>query len=493
MLRSTSLALACWIWITATSRADDYKQLQDTVQKAIEKADPAIACILVSRSDAYQRFGQGPSVENPGQLGKYLPGSLNFPSKMTRDEQEVVRKKLDLADPENIPESFGSGIAIDGKGLILTNYHVVQGAVKIYVRLPGGRGSYADIHAADPRSDLAVLRLLAPPKDLSVIPIGDGGKVKRGEMILTMANPFAAGFRDSKPSASFGIISNIRQRVPTLEPDKERHKTLHHYGTLIQTDARLNLGCSGGALINLKGEMIGLTTALVALHGAETAGSFAVPLDAAMKRIIDVLKRGEEVEYGFLGVQPDRPPDQKPRDGVLLVSVVPGSPAKRDGRLNPKDTLLAVNGTPIRDDADLFLAVGVELAGTRVTIDVRRAGTGEREKVEVTLGKFLVFGKPIVSSLGNRPFVRGLRVDDTCVLAQQSGRAEITAGVLVTDVQSNSAAAKAKFRQGEIITHVNGTPVFTPAAFYREMQGRGGAVELTLYGVNGDAPKVTIE
>src|SRR5689334_11210389 len=102
MHRSISLALACCIWITASGRADDYKQLQETVQKAIDQADPAIACILVSRSDAYQRFGQGPSVENPGQLGKYVPGSLNFPSKMTRDEQEVVRKKLDLADPENI-------------------------------------------------------------------------------------------------------------------------------------------------------------------------------------------------------------------------------------------------------------------------------------------------------------------------------------------------------------------------------------------------------
>jgi serine protease Do len=213
-----------------------------------------------------------------------------------------------------------------------------------------------------------------------------------------------------------------------------------------------------------------------------------------MKRIIEVLKRGEEVEYGFLGVMPERAVDKKQREGVLLVDVVSGAPAKRDGKLAPKDTLLAVNGTPIRDSDELFLALGMELAGARVKLDIRRAGTGQAETVEVTLGKFLVSGKPIASSLGKRPFVRGLRVDDTCLLIQKPpGSVEVAAGVLVTDVQSNSAAAKAKFRPGEIITHVNGTAVVTPAAFYREMQGRVGPLELTLYGVNGDAPKVKIE
>src|SRR5208337_1788428 len=111
--------------------------------------------------------------------------------------------------------AFGSGVVIDEGGLILTNYHVVQDATKIYVRLPGGKGAYADIHAADARSDLAVLKLLQPNfLPLKPIVLGDADKVEQGQFVLTLANPFAAGFRDGKPSASWGIISNIRRRAP---------------------------------------------------------------------------------------------------------------------------------------------------------------------------------------------------------------------------------------------------------------------------------------
>src|SRR5437868_10417166 len=109
-----------------------------------------------------------------------------------------------------MPRSIGSGVVIDTDGLVLTNYHVVQEATKIFVRLPGGKGSYADIHAADPRSDLAVLRLQSPVGRLRAIKLGDGGKAKRGQLVLSLANPFAAGFRDGSPSASWGIVSNIR-------------------------------------------------------------------------------------------------------------------------------------------------------------------------------------------------------------------------------------------------------------------------------------------
>src|SRR5207248_9225764 len=138
---------------------------------------------------------------------------------------------------------------------------------KVFVRLPDRQGSYADIHAADPRSDLAVLRLLNPKLALRPLKLGEGEKAKRGQFVLSLANPFAAGFRDGKPSASWGIVSNLRRRAPGPAREEERAKTLHHYGTLIQTDARLNLGCSGGALIDLQGRLIGLTSATAAIAG----------------------------------------------------------------------------------------------------------------------------------------------------------------------------------------------------------------------------------
>src|SRR5262249_52780164 len=156
-------------------------------------------------------------------------------------------------------------------------------ATKVYVRVPvkgGSAGSYADIHAADPRSDLAVLRLIQPPERLTAVTFGDGGKVRKGDWVIALANPYAAGFRDGSPSAPWGIVSNLRRRAPGGYRETDATKTLHHYGTLIQTDARLNLGCSGGALLNLDGELIGLTTSLAALTGGEGAGGYAVPMDA---------------------------------------------------------------------------------------------------------------------------------------------------------------------------------------------------------------------
>src|SRR5262249_6527951 len=120
--------------------------------------------------------------------------------------------------------------------------------------------------------------------------------------------------------------------------------TLHHYGTLLQTDARLNLGSSGGALIDMNGELIGLTTATAALTGSETAGGFAVPMDASMRRIVDVLRRGQEVEYGFLGVGLN---PVKPEEGLRLSEIVPNSPASRVG-LEREDILLKVNGVAMQ-------------------------------------------------------------------------------------------------------------------------------------------------
>ena len=298
-------------------RLADVLALEEVMQEAIRKAEPSIACILVTRSD------------EPHQV--------------------------QLANPDVVPESYGSGVVIDEKGLILTNRHVVTGATKIFVRLPGNKASYAEIHADDPRSDLAVIRLLdARVLPVPAIKLGDGGNVRKGQLVLALANPFAAGFRDGSPSASWGIISNIRRRAPGGNREDERDRTLHHYGTLLQTDARLNLGCSGGALIDLKGELIGLTTSLAAIAGGETPGGFAVPMDAGMRRIIEVLRRGEEVEYGFLGVVFQRgPEDGRGRGGVLIKSVLPGSPAQHAG-LRDGDTLLRVNGVEVNDADDLF-------------------------------------------------------------------------------------------------------------------------------------------
>lgn len=464
--------------------------LEKAMQKAIAKAEPAIACILVSRNDEYDRYYPTPASET-GKLGSFDPAVLQ--KTLSAADAAQWSRKLDLANAAHVPEAFGSGVAMDAKGLILTNFHVVQGARKIYVRLPGGKAGYADILAGDARCDLAVLKLLDPRlAPVPVVALGDAGKLRKGQFLLSLANPFAAGFRDGQPSASWGILSNIRRRaLPGPTREEERVKPLQHYGTLLQTDARLHLGCSGGALLNLQGEVVGLTTALAAIHGGETPGGFALPMDEGMRRLLDVLKRGEEIDYGFLGVGiEDRPEVAR---GAYLVSVAIGSPADIHGKLHKNDVVTAVNDQPIHGSDDLFLALGTQLAGSKVTLDVLVGGK-QKSQVEVTLAKLHVPGKKVVSSLGARPFFRGMRVDYASLLVQQPSRAAyLPKGVLITEVQGNSAAAAAQLKPGEVISHVDGQAVTTPATFYQAVRGLVGEVELTISPPHEPSVKVMLK
>jgi S1-C subfamily serine protease len=433
----------------------DALALEEAMTEVIKRAEPSIACILVTRSE---------SVDAQKQLG----------------------------NPDLVPEAYGSGVVIDEKGLILTNLHVVRDATRVYVRLAGGKGGFAEVYAGDPRSDLAVLRLVDPPlPPLKVLRFGDGGAVRKGQFAISLANPFAAGFRDGSPSASWGIISNLRRRAPSrpVNPkalDEERnYRTLHEFGTLIQADARLNLGCSGGALLNLKGEMIGLSTSQAAISGGETPGGFAVPMDDGMRRIIDVLKRGEEVEYGFLGIQLNtrmvRP--QPGGDGVLVDHVIAGSPAWAAGLRGGGEYILSVNGTKVQEPDDLFLALGTLLASSTAEVQVRRPLGAAPETVKVRLAKFYVPGKIIASK---RPdAIGGLRVDYTSVLFLRPGGPQIYAhgippGVMIREVVAGSAADAARLQEAKVITKVNGRDVNTPDEFYREMRNATGSVELTL-------------
>lgn len=482
---AVTMTLAGNVLVAGAHTDADLRQvlaLQKVMQKVIADVEPSIACILVSRSERYARFGQGPTLPLRGKLGRFssreLEGHAGF-RQMNGEEKEALLFRLDMSHSRYVPEGFGSGVALNERGLVLTSYHVVRGATKIFVRLPGGAASYADIHAADPRSDLAVLRLLDPSIRTKAIKLGEGGKVKRAQFVLSIANPFAVGFRDGKPSVSWGIISNVRRRAPGKPNELDRAKTLHHYGTLLQTDARLHLGCSGGALVNLRGEMIGLTTALAAIHGGETPGGFAVPVDAGMRRTIDVLKRGEEVDYGFLGVGFQ---EQQRQDdgGVALSHVTSGSPAERQGKLNRGDVILAINDQPLRHSDDLFVLLGKQLSGSSIRLSVR-SRAGIRRTTVVTLAKFYVEQKAIHSSLGQRPFFRGMRVDYTSLLVQRTPRMSwIPQGVLITEVQPNTRAATAQLKPGEVITHVNNRIVRTPSDFYRAVAGSAGRIELLL-------------
>jgi serine protease Do len=473
--------------IAGTARAEpppEVVALETAIRKVIQAADGSVACVLVSRSDKYAAFGGRPPSGVPGELGDFKPINVRFGRGAHR---ELVRQ-LDLANPETVPEAYGSGVVIDDRGLILTNYHVIEGATKVYVRLKGpNRGSYANILAADGRADLAVLQMIAPPADLTAVRLGDGGKLRKGDFVVALANPFAAGFRNGDPTSTFGTIGNLRQRAPGPLDEVKRTKPLAQYGTLIQTDAALKIGSSGGALLNLNGELIGLTSSLAAVTGTDTPGGFAIPIDANAKKMIDVLKRGEEIEYGFLGVTVN-PDARGTAHGVSILDVAPGMPAHRAG-LQPQDFVVSIDGHPVREPDDLFLYIAAALAGSEVAIEARRPGAVANRTFKVRLAKSKHDEKTIVSR--RPPAVFGLRVDYLSTLPTDGSLPE---GVVIPKDDGleprTPAAEKLKEwadRASLIVTAVDGRPVSAPADFYRAAAGKA-SVTLDIVEARRDGP-----
>jgi S1-C subfamily serine protease len=235
---------------------------------------------------------------------------------------------------------------------------------------------------------------------------------------------------------------------------------------------------------------------MAAVTGAETAGGFAIPFDRNYRRVVEVLRDGREVEYGFLGVQaePVVPGVRNSTDGLTLTQVVAGTPAAA-ATLMHGDVVTAIDGIPVGEMDDLFLHIGAALAGTRLKLTVLRGG--QRSEVEVTLAKL---DHPLPWIASNRPKpVHGLRVDYSSILMIQKqndprGRVapRVPPGVVVRELEPGSPA-EAKFKAIDdapnqwLITRVNGQPVPTPADFYREAaKSRTGSVSLRL--VNPDDP-----
>ena len=297
-----------------------------------------------------------------------------------------------------------------------------------------------------------------------------------------MANPYVSSFPVDKPSAALGSVTNVRASLTNGVEKTRRLDNYYDHGPFLEHDAKLNAGISGAALLNLDGEMIGLTTTATGLGTGDKTAEGAFPLTEPLLRIIDVLRRGEEVEGGFLGITL---PLGVTTDGVQIGSVMPLGPAARAGIVT-SDTITHVNGARVRNYDDLLGHIGSALAGTKVTLTVRGRQTRD---VVLTLGKWM-HSRPVIASV--RPDqVFGLRVDHDSILAQIPGdkspiilNPEALVGVAVREIVTDSPAATAFKKLGDrperwLITHVNGTAVHGPTEFYSAAKGQK-AIKLTV-------------
>lgn len=347
----------------------------------------------------------------------------------------------DIPDRELKQQSLGSGFIIDKDGYIITNNHVVEGADEIRVKLADGREFKARVVGRDPKTDLALIKITTLFKDLPVLTLGDSDKIRVGDWVLAIGNPFGL-----EHTVTQGIIS-ATGRVIGAGP----------YDNFLQTDAPINPGNSGGPLINLNGEVIGINTAIIAT--GQGIG-FAIPSNLA-KNVISQLKEKGKVIRGWLGVSVQTITPEiaaslglKDVSGALVTDVVSGSPADLAG-IKRGDVIVSFNGKEIKKMLDLPRLVAETPAGKRVEIKIIRDGKenilsatiSEQKEGRVTFKGFTI-GEQL-----------GINVHDiTPQLARQFNLRD-RSGVVVIDVLPNSLADEAGIEVGDIIKEINKNPV----------------------------------
>jgi serine protease Do len=454
----------------ASSPADVVTAIETVISDAIAKAEPSVVAI-------HRVKGENSQETQAVRGRKTAVNQLEHPQRFGFDGGRVVRFP-EPTDANLISFDFGSGVVIGDKGQIVTMYHVVKGARELYVRAADRQQFKAEIIAADPRSDLAVIAPIegdpAEFPKLKPLAIGDAGKLRKGAFLISLGNSFNAA-RDGKPSASWGILSNIARKLESPDVDdmmlSRKQLRLRDHPTLLQLDSKLNLGMSGGAVINLKGELVGLTTMAASPAGFDAMAGYAVPMDKLGRRAVETLKEGKEIEYGLLGITPDGPTNRV-RDFSA------NSPAAQGGQILAQDEIIAVNDAPVVDFDSLILAVNGYSAGDAVRLKIRRGA--KTIDATIVLAKYPVEGEVIVT---NRPQLwRGLRVDYASTVNLRNFARDSfdppQPGVVVTEVEEGSRAAAAGIKKGQMIHKVEDKSLRSPRDFNDAVAKLEGPVTL---------------
>jgi len=262
--------------------------------------------------------------------------------------------------------NLGSGVIVDAAGIVLTNHHVIVGADQIQVAMSDGRVAQATVTGFDEDTDIAVLKL--DSQDLSAAPSNDGGQLSVGDVVLAIGNPFGIG-----QTVTMGIVSATRRSVSNLSS----------YEDFIQTDAAINSGNSGGALINARGQLVGINTAMYSRNSGAQGIGFAIPIDVARSVTKEILQKGY-VTRGWLGLDGD--PENSSSGGIdplgVLVTSMQNGPGARAG-IRPGDRLLSINSEVLVDRDQLRRAIADLKPGMKAIVEGERSGIPFR--VEVTV------------------------------------------------------------------------------------------------------------
>jgi Do/DeqQ family serine protease len=410
---------------------------------------------------------EGPAAQSSDQqmtppfdffFGPQGPGAPDEDSPKTKPKLQKAPRSAGL----------GSGVMIQRQGdkiFILTNNHVIDQAEKIRVKLSDNREFDGTLVGADPRRDLAMVSFTTKDANITLAKLGNSDELQVGDWVLAMGNPLGLEF-----SVTSGIISAMgRQGGP------DDNVNINNY---IQTDASINRGNSGGALVNLKGEVVGINTWIASPNGASVGLGFAIPINATKKAIADFISRGA-VRYGWLGasvsdVSKDLAADLKlpGTKGSYIPHVFRGSPADKAGIL-PGDFVTAINGKTIEDTNRLVQAVGDLPAGQSAQFSIIRDGSSLTKTVTID-------PRPKESDLKALKLWPGFIVTPvTPEIRDELDLAPATEGLVVARVEDKSTADIAGLKQGDVIKAIGSSPVKTVGEFYKALNAQAGEVKLS--------------
>ena len=400
-----------WIWITAASAALPISLLSEDVPSLAPMLKQVMPAVVNISTRGTRNIQSNPLLQDP-----FFRRFFDFPDR--------PRKRR--------TQSLGSGVIIDaGKGIVVTNTHVIDRAEKINVALQDGRNFEAELVGADSDSDIAVVKIAA--EDLAEIRLGDSDALQVGDFVVAIGNPFGLN-----QTVTSGIVSALGRDGLGIEG----------YEDFIQTDASINPGNSGGALVNLKGELVGINTAILAPAGGNVGIGFAIPINMAGQITEQLIAYGR-VKRGRLGVYvQDLTPDLARAfgtgrsRGAVIAQIIPGSPAQKSG-LRAGDVVTSVDQRRIDDAADLRNAIGLLRIGQELELRVIREG--EEHILEARIDEaveIMLKGETLHRSLSGAVFV-------------EPGSGSGPEGVLVDSVEKQSNAWSAGLRPDDLIVGIN--------------------------------------
>lgn len=354
-------------------------------------------------------------------------------------------------------QSLGSGFVVDASGIIVTNNHVIEGADEITANFPDGTKLVAELVGSDKKTDIAVLRV-KPAKPLTAVPFGDSNKIRVGDWVMAIGNPFGLG-----GTVTLGIVS-ARNRNINAGP----------YDDFIQTDAAINRGNSGGPLFDMDGEVIGINTAIISPSGGSIGIGFAIPSNIAVQ-VIAQLREFGETRRGWLGVRIQEVTADLAEGlgldaakGALVAGVTEDGPAAKAG-IEPGDVVVSFDGKPVPEMDDLPRMVADTMIGKEVEVGVVRKG--KPVTLKVVLGR--LEESEVASGSAPDNFVPAPAVETAIVgmklaaltpeLKERFKLADSVKGVVVTEVAPDSPAGEKRVQAGDVIAEVAQEVVDTPA------------------------------